>query len=275
MSTRFGSHREYEWARHRSRGELLDLVLEIEDRLRRVVRSVLQDAADGAGWEPLIAVSIRAVIEKTKARSTHQDLLDRATLHQLFSVVLNRWDLFAALFGDRSQFHDEADRFLGWRNQLAHGKQPTEPEKLELASTVGRMGRHLAAPVDPTSLPDSSVFGSSILWVDDQPEQNLRERRVLRMLGIEVIPVQGNDEAIAAASDRPFDLVISDVDRTGAERGDQLPVRLDKIGVGAPVIFYVGEVRRELGTPHGAYAIHDDPAALVRDALILLSKARV
>lgn len=117
------SPRHFEWARHRSRGELLDLVLEVEDRMRRLVRAVLRDAASDeapAAWEPLIGDSLHAQIALTPARPAHADLLDRATLKQLFMIVLHRSDLFCDLFGERSRFHDEADRFLGRRNQLAH-----------------------------------------------------------------------------------------------------------------------------------------------------------
>ena len=267
----------YEWARHRSRGELLDLVLGIEERLRKVVRSVLQDEAfalgTNGGWEALIADSIRTAIAAMTRSPAHADLLDRATLHQLFMIVLNRWDLFGPLFGDRSQFHAEADRFRGWRNQLAHGLQPSSGEKVELASSLGRLGRRLDFSVDPATLPTSSVLGTAVLWVDDRPEQNLRERQILRLLGIKVVPTLDNEEALAATRAQRFDLVISDIDRGEAERGDRLPQRLAEAGETMPVVFYVGVVDRDLGTPPGAVSIHDEPAALLREVLNFLGRA--
>lgn len=91
------------------------------------------------------------------------------------------------------------------------------------------------------------------------------------MLGIEVVPVLSNDEAAQAANQQSFDLVISDIDRGEQEGGDVLPSRLHAIGVDRPILFYVGSVDPTRGTPAGAASITDDPAALVRNTLNVLS----
>ncbi len=275
MSSTRDPSKHFEWARHRSRGELLDLVLEVEDRLRRLVRRVLQDACgeeQPAAWEVLIADRIRAEIVQWKTSSDAADMLDRANLGQLIGIVLNRWDLFEGLMADRAAFQANADQFRGWRNALAHGKQPSENEKVEIAFLAGRIGRHISAPIETMFHGGRTVHGASVLWVDDLPQGNLRERRILRMLGIEVVPVLSNDEAVEVARERPFDVIISDIGRFGHDSGEVLPARMREVGVRAPIVFYVGEVVTHLGTPAGAHSIRDDPALLVLDTITLLSR---
>lgn len=263
-----GAGHHFAWARHRSRGELLDLVLEIEDRLRRLVRGVLQ--GQHPDWESLIPDSIRSKIVPRKLGMS--DLLDGASLAQLIGVVLNRWDLFGELMGgDETEFRVKADEFREWRNALAHGKTPSDDEKVSIASVVSQVGRHVPAPAESTHPPGESVRGSALLWVDDRPEGNLRERQIFRMLGIGVVPAISNDEALEIARSRTFDLIISDIDRAGAEPGDKLPGRCLAIGVTAPILFYVGVVDSARGRPPGAADIFDDPARLVQFTLKLLT----
>lgn len=266
---------QYEWARHRTRGELLDLVLEIEDRLRRLVRGVLREAATERGeadWQQLIPDTIRNEIRVRKAWRGSEDLLDGATLAQLIDLALHHWKLFCDLLGEREQFRTRADAFRKWRNSLSHGKVPNDNEKVQIVNLVAEVGRHIAAPVETLYSPGGTVDGAAILWVDDRPEGNLRERRMLRMLGIEVVPVLSNDEAVELARQRTFDAVISDIDRQGAEPGNALPGRLRELGVSTPVLFYVGTYDPTLGRPPGAHSIHDDPATLIRDVLVLLTR---
>jgi hypothetical protein len=68
-------------------------------------------------------------------------------------------------------------------------------------------------------------------------------------------------------------VIVSDIQRKGADSGNELPSRLREIGVTTPVLFYVGEVDRERGRPAGSHSIHDNPATLVRDTLSLLTQS--
>jgi hypothetical protein len=193
----------FEWARHRSRGGLLDLVLEIEHRLRALVRAVLQQGASQQRIEPwtnLLAEYTRKVLVQRRPDARSSDLLDRATLGELIDIVLNQWDLFASLIGERIGFQTKVSEFREWRNRLAHGAVLTADQKVELAAVADEVSRHLFEPIDTNYSPGISARGASVLWVDDQPEGNLRERRVLRLLGIEVVPVRSNDEAVEVVS---------------------------------------------------------------------------
>jgi CheY-like chemotaxis protein len=253
-----------------TRGQLLDLVLDIEQRLRTVVRSVLSEKTPD--WLKLIPTSIRNELRAKKGGHSDNDLLDRADLGQLAGIVLNRWADFADLLGpDKPALQVKLDEFRAWRNFLAHGKQPSTDDKLEIAVVLRQVGAKIPAlPVQPAIVRTTPVQGTRVLWMDDHPEWSLRERQILEMLGIQVVPALANDEAVALAVEHPFDLVISDIHRDEGETGAELPERLADSGSNAPIIFYVGVVR-DGGPPGGAVAITADPAILVRDALVHLS----
>jgi CheY-like chemotaxis protein len=266
-----GSGQYFEWVIRLTRGQLLDLVLEIEERLRRLVRNVLQD--DRNDWEKLVPESIRAVLEQQSPPSNGPaDLLDQADLGQLIGIVLARWKHFEDLLGDKPTFQVKANEFRQWRNSLAHGKNPSMDEKVEIGILVRQIGRQIPVVDESTAGASARVVrGSTVLWVDDHPEWNLVERQILRSLGIEVVPVLSNDEAIDVANQRSFDLVISDIDRGNEEAGDVLPRRLQAVGIHTPVLFYVGSVDPGREPPAGGASIVDDPAMLMRDTLNLLS----
>ena len=60
------------------------------------------------------------------------------------------------------------------------------------------------------------ISGARVLWIDDRPRVVLGERRLLRSLGVEVVPVSSSDDALRALrADSDFDLIISDVQRGG------------------------------------------------------------
>ncbi len=62
----------------------------------------------------------------------------------------------------------------------------------------------------------SVAQGARVLWIDDKPETTLSARRLLRALGIVVVPALSSEEAEEAlTNDRDFDLIVSDVQRLG------------------------------------------------------------
>lgn len=261
----------FEWVVHLTRGELLDLVLDIESRLRRLVRAVLVEA--NVDWESKIPQSIRSDIEGAGPPAQGSgDILDRANLGQLIGIVLARWKLFSELLGDKPSFQVKANEFRKWRNALAHGANPSPDEKVEIAVLIKQVGQQIPVPAGP-GLPShaTSVVGSTVVWVDDNPEWNLAERQILRALAINVLPVLTNDEAIAVVNKLPVALVISDIDHGDDEPGDTLPGRLSALGLEVPIVFYVDALDPDRGPPPGATSIQSEPALLVRDVLNVLS----
>jgi CheY-like chemotaxis protein len=254
------------------RGQLLDLVFAVEERLRRLVRAALR--SQRPDWERIVPERIRNDIQASGPPDG--DLLDRATLGQLISIVLGRWTLFEARIPlTKEQFRVKADDFRAWRNSLAHGHAPSADEKVEIAVALRQVGERIpVVEEEPARLGHGvAAAGAVVLWVDDHPEWTATEREVLRTLGVNVIPALSNPEALALANTHALDLVISDIDHGNDEPGDRLPAELRALGVRAPILFYVASLDPSRPPPGGAEAITDDPAILIRDALTLLTRS--
>ncbi len=92
--------------------------------------------------------------------------------------------------------------------------------------------------------------GSHVLWVDDNPRNNVDEVMMLREMGLGVDVRQSNQAAVHAFRQRRYDLVISDIHRDPPEDGDQwpglrLPAALEREYPDMPLppfIFYVHQV---------------------------------
>lgn len=88
-----------------------------------------------------------------------------------------------------------------------------------------------------------------VLWVDDRPDNNLRERAMLAGLQIEVVTARSTDEALArlqadARAGEPFDLVISDWSRPpeAGRAALQLMQQMQQVACRLPMIVYHGEM---------------------------------
>jgi CheY-like chemotaxis protein len=263
-----------EWVTHLTRGELLDLVLDVEVRLRRLIRAMF--GSQQLDWDHLIPDRIRKALISTQTSSVRRgDLLDFATLKQLIDIVLHDWPLFAPLINDQQEFQVRTRDFRRWRNSLAHGEYLSEEDKFEIVITVRQVGKQIPmvpSPEPPRSPDGSSAAGSVVLWVDDHPEWSFGEREILTSLGIRVLPALTNDEAVQLANKQSFDLVISDIERDDEESGERLPTLLNAVGIETPFLFYVARVDQTRPLPAGARGITNDPAILIRDTLALLTE---
>jgi CheY-like chemotaxis protein len=148
-----------------------------------------------------------------------------------------------------------------WRS-AAQAKGAKPPDEGTLKTLVTTLGAHL-----PTA---------SILWVDDQPLNNLYERRAFAELGVFCDPYTSNADGLAAMTKVRYDLVISDIGRGDArETGWDLltSVRLQQPPL--PLIFYtygpdqetIERARRE-----GAEGITTSPDELIRTVLTTLKR---
>jgi CheY-like chemotaxis protein len=115
------------------------------------------------------------------------------------------------------------------------------------------------------------------LWVDDKPDNNLYETMALVHLGVFVISATSNDAARRYLAGVRFDLVITDLGRQGTEdNGFVLVNELHANRPDLPVVVYTLDAalhRTELQRA-GAYAIQDEPAALIDAVLDALSRSR-
>lgn len=138
-----------------------------------------------------------------------------------------------------------------------------------------------------------TLFDSSILWLDDNPQNNVSERRALSSLGLTVDTARTTNEALKMLSTSSYELIISDFSRIETNDSvcnkfaypDDLPScfinHLNSIAeeknkgrtserTQPPVIFYGRIFRPEEGSPpysFGSTSRVDELFHLILDAL--------
>lgn len=260
-----------------TRGQLLDLLLEIEDRLRVFIQAVFsQQRSD---WEKLIPARIREELEgpNGSAGLKGSQLLAQATLKHLIDTMLSRWPLFQSILNDKAWVQSRLEELRKTRNELAHGMKPGHDRKIAIALLASQLGERipalLAAP-GASSTAQSSVtrglHGKRVLWADDYPESNRWARRLLTGFGAEVVPVLDNEEAVQEATASRFDIAISDIDRGHGEPGTSLGIRLKAAGVKLPIVFFVARLDPDRPLPVGAISLSNDMTAMLTAVLSVL-----
>lgn len=125
---------------------------------------------------------------------------------------------------------------------------------------------------------DRTLPLATILWVDDDPLNNLFERRAFATLGIFCDSYATNADAMAALQAGDYDVVVSDIGRgdlpeTGWDTLDEVRSKQPEI----PFVFYtinVDESLRERAAARGGSAVEELPDKLVGTVLELLPKRR-
>jgi CheY-like chemotaxis protein len=118
---------------------------------------------------------------------------------------------------------------------------------------------------------------STVLWVDDNPNNNSYERQALEALGVSFVLAISTDEALKKISRQRFDAIISDMGRPPDSRaGYTLLDKLRSIGDQTPFIIYassrnpehIAESRR-----HGAIGCTNNANELFEMVLSALGRA--
>lgn len=82
---------------------------------------------------------------------------------------------------------------------------------------------------------------STLLWVDDNPSNNLHERQALEALGVSFVLATSTDEALEKLKRQSFDVIISDMGRPPDQQaGYTLLDKLRANGDQTPFIIYAG-----------------------------------
>lgn len=117
------------------------------------------------------------------------------------------------------------------------------------------------------------VRGRRILWVDDNPEYTFYERVALSEMGLRVDVAMNTREALHAVKHLLPDVIVSDIEREG-QRGAGLEMlsALRALPCDIPVIFYIGKVDSDRGTPRGAFDITDRPDEVLHSILDVLER---
>lgn len=123
---------------------------------------------------------------------------------------------------------------------------------------------------------NATVFhGARVLWIDDNPNGIAAEKQALQALGVHVDVAQTNQDAIRLLGLRSQDLLISDISREGDPgAGLKFLSELRSMQHPEPVIFYIGHVDPERGTPAHAFGITDRPDELLDYVMDVLVRRR-
>jgi CheY-like chemotaxis protein len=127
----------------------------------------------------------------------------------------------------------------------AVAKPTTEPHDPHVvAADASSAASMVASTVTPRVM--RKAAGSTILWVDDAPDNNIYERRSLEAIGVSFVLAKSTNEAISKLKSQAFDVVISDMSR-GIDRtaGLDLLKKARAAGFETPYVIYAGQINPE------------------------------
>lgn len=113
----------------------------------------------------------------------------------------------------------------------------------EPAANAAAEAREAATVVAETVTPRvlRKAERTTILWVDDRPNNNIYERQSLEALGVKFVLADSTDAAMKSLSAQHFDVVISDMGRPGdPQAGYTLLEKLRSNGNKTPFVIYAG-----------------------------------
>ena len=115
----------------------------------------------------------------------------------------------------------------------------------------------------------SSIAASRILWVDDKPQNNIREIRLLRNLGATIDLANSETHARERLQSSVYDLVLSDMCHgEDSLAGRQILPLVKAAMLSPPLIYYVG---MHTDVPKGAFGLtvrFDELFHLIADVLV-------
>jgi CheY-like chemotaxis protein len=118
---------------------------------------------------------------------------------------------------------------------------------------------------------------STVLWVDDNPDNNNYERQALQVLGVSFVLAKSTDEALKKVSRQRFDAIISDMGRPPDPRaGYTLLDKLRSSGDKTPFIIYASSRDPEHvaeSRNHGAIGCTNNANELFEMVLFALGRA--
>lgn len=113
-----------------------------------------------------------------------------------------------------------------------------------------------------------------ILWVDDHPEFNHNERKLLKQLGIESDTALDSKQAMQMLENVKYDLIISDVYRgNDPTAGITFLNNLRQSNNHTELLFYIGRLESSQ-VPEGAFGITNRPDELVHLTLDILEREK-
>jgi len=116
---------------------------------------------------------------------------------------------------------------------------------------------------------------ATILWIDDNPENNLNEWRMFLQLNVKIELAKSTEEALEMLHQRKYDAVISDMARSNEnDAGLKVLTKFQKVDETTAVIFYIGTYDPQMGKPLGAFGITNRPDELLHLVLDALERKK-
>ncbi|MFD4628177.1 response regulator [Streptomyces sp. NPDC058475] len=118
--------------------------------------------------------------------------------------------------------------------------------------------------------------GGKILWVDDRPQGNVPLVELFRAAGMHVDVTLSTEEATPLFRRRPYDIIVSDIDRDGDQQAGIKMLRvLEQYRIDVPVLIYTGRFDPERGVDRRIFAAPTTPVELVHYVIDLMERARL
>jgi len=117
--------------------------------------------------------------------------------------------------------------------------------------------------------------GAAMLWVDDNPENNLNEWRMFSQLNVQIELAKDTKQALEMLQKKKFDVILSDMARNNKQdAGIRFLKEFRKTDKSTPVIFYIGTFDPKKGIPVGSNGITNRPDELLHLVLDALERKR-
>jgi CheY-like chemotaxis protein len=156
---------------------------------------------------------------------------------------------------------------------------------LEAEKKGGPADKPAEHPLNPKEIQDVArraseldLVSRTVLWVDDNPQNQEYERQALSALGIRFVLAKSTAEALPMLRSQKFDLVITDFKRQDDPQGGYtLLSEVMKVAPPPPLIIYTASATPELeaeARKRGAYAETNQPQRLFSLAVSALTSKK-
>ena len=110
-----------------------------------------------------------------------------------------------------------------------------------MAQTAQAAASVVAASVTPQAVRKART--ATVLWVDDNPDNNIYVRQSLEALGVRFVLATSTKDGLEQARRQKFDAIISDMSRDhDGTAGYKLLEQLREAGIQSPYIIYAGKI---------------------------------
>ncbi len=202
-----------------------------DDELPQIVQGDVWERRISKIAERVKEIMAQAASDGISDRPKRDSSVAQLTVEQLEKMIAGAVSLAAATAKNRTAVSGFDD--VGSAVKNAAGKVLAGFQASETASREAQDG-----------------WRSQILWVDDQPQNNVYERKAMESMGLQFTLAESTDEALRILSTRRFAAVISDMGRReGPREGYKLLEALRGTDKATPFFIYAGlnapEHRRE------------------------------